>query len=84
MKTENISVNGKIIKCMEKEKYNGLMVKYTKDSIRMIKNMDLVHLVGLMEGNMLDSGKMENSMVGENTICQIKVKNLGNGSKARG
>jgi hypothetical protein len=83
LKIENMSENGKIIKCMVKEKFNGLMEKYMKEIIKMIKNMDLELLFGLMEGNMLVIGKKGNNMVEANIIFQIKVKKLVNGSKEK-
>ena len=71
---ENMLVNGRTIKCMEKEELNGLMVKFMKVIMRTIKNMDLELLFGLMEGNMLDSGRKVSKMVGEITIFRIKAK----------
>jgi len=38
---------------MEKEEYNGQMVKYMMEITKMIKNMVTVLSVGQMEGNMM-------------------------------
>jgi hypothetical protein len=51
-KTENMLENGEITKCMVKVKFNGLMVKFTMENIKMTKNMDLGLLFGLMVGSM--------------------------------
>lgn len=73
-KIESISEIGKIIKCMEKVEFNGLMEKFIKASIRMTENMVLVHLAGQMVENTLEIGKMENNMEEENTTYQMVVK----------
>lgn len=45
-----------------------------KDSTSMIKNMDMVHFSGQMEGNMSGTGKMESSMEGDNITCRLDRK----------
>jgi len=55
----------------------------TKVSINMTRNMDSVLFIGLMAENISDTGRMENSMVGVNTICQVDRKRLESGLKAR-
>jgi regulator of replication initiation timing len=54
-----------------------------KVNISMIKNMDMEHSFGQMEENILDIGKMVNSMVEENTFYQMVRKRLDNGCKER-
>jgi len=68
---------------MEKVKCNGQMEKFMMENTRMIKNMDMVPLVGQMEENMLASGKMENNMGEENISFQIKVEKSDNGLKVK-
>ncbi len=75
--------NGKITKCMEKEEYNGQMVKYMMEITKMIKNMAMVLLVGQMEGNMLANGKKENSMDEVSITYQMEVRKQDNGLKAK-
>ena len=59
---------------MEKVEFNGLMEKFMMDNIRTIENTVLGHLAGLMEENMLETGKMENNMEEDNIIYLIKAK----------
>lgn len=66
--------SGKITKCMEKEEYNGQMVKYMMEITKMIKNMVTVLLVGQTEGNMLVNGKKENNMVEVSITYRMEVK----------
>jgi len=61
--SENSTVSGLIIKCMDKEFSRGLMVECTKESIRMIRNKDLVYLLGQMEGNTKGNGTTVNNIV---------------------
>ena len=46
----------------------GQMEGSIQDNILITKNMDLVHIVGLMEGNMLDIGGMGKGMGRVNTF----------------
>ncbi len=69
---------------MERAKCNGLMVKFIKESMRMIKSMVLALSAGPMEGSTLDSGRMANSMEVDNITCRIKAKKSVNGCKVRG
>lgn len=73
-KIENIQDNGKIIRCMEKVKYNGPMEKYMMVNIKMIKNTALVHSYGLMEENILVNGNRGNNMGEVNIIYLTKIK----------
>jgi hypothetical protein len=50
------------------------MADVMKDNINTIKNMASVHFSGLMEENMLETGKMVNNMVEVNTIFQADKK----------
>jgi hypothetical protein len=84
LKIVNIKDNGQIIKCMAKVKYNGLMVKFIKANMIMIKNKVWEHLYGLMEGNIMDNGKTVSNMEEVSIIYQIKVKKLDNGYKENG
>ena len=54
--------NGKTINCMEKAYTHGRMEEDMKETMRMIKNMDLDHTIGLMENHTKANGKMGNSM----------------------
>lgn len=83
-RTESTLGNGGIIKCMEKVVSNGLMAKYIRDSMRMIRSMDWGHLDGLMGESMWDSGIMGNSMEEDSTICRIRVRKLENGLMEKG
>ena len=47
---------------MDKEVTHGQMAENTKELMKMIRNTDLVCILGLMEGNMRDIGLMENNM----------------------
>lgn len=78
-KTESMKEIGSIIVCMEKEKLHGLMEDVMKANTNMIRNMDLVHSSGQMEENMLDIGKMENSMEEVNIFFRTERKKLDNG-----
>lgn len=40
----------------------------------MIRSMDMVHFSGQMEGNMSGTGRMENSMEGDNITCRLDRK----------
>jgi hypothetical protein len=59
------------------------MVDAMKDNINTIKNTALVHFSGLMVENMLETGKMVNSMVEVNTIFQVDKKKSVNGFKVK-
>ena len=64
--------NGHIIKSMEKEFSFGLMGDITMESIIWIKRKDLVNLYGLMEGSILENGKMGNKREKENIQGKIR------------
>jgi len=55
--------NGRETKYTAKALLTGMMVEFMKESTSMIKNMVSVSSNGLMEGNILDIGKMVSSMV---------------------
>lgn len=59
---------------MVKAEFNGLMAKLTKEIIKTIRSMVLVHFAGLMAVNTLDIGRMENSMAEGNIFYLIKAK----------
>ena len=52
------------------------MVDHMRVIILTIKSMDMVYLYGLMEGNMKDNGKEENSMAKEYILLLLKKKKL--------
>jgi hypothetical protein len=49
----------------------------------MIRNTGWAHLVGRMGGSMWGTGKRANSMDGVSTICLIRVRKWGSGSRVR-
>ena len=64
---------------MEKEKPSGLMEDPMKEIMKMIRNMAMGGLFGLMGGNILENGKGENNM-GEGPILIMEErKNKVNG-----
>ena len=54
--------NEVIIKFMEKEKWSGLMVGFMKENLLMIKKKELAFINGVVEGNIMATGKKINSM----------------------
>ncbi len=44
-----MKVSGRMVKCMEKDYIFGRMEENIKDSICLIKSMDTVNIIGLME-----------------------------------
>ena len=64
-------------------KLSGTMEKYTKESMKMTKSMDSVHLVCLISENKLVNGNKENNMVKEHTYYKMAVEDMENGSKVR-
>lgn len=76
--------NGSTIRCMEREKLNGLMEENIKANIRMIKSMDLVHFIGLMAVSMWGDGKMVSSMEKENITCKMVIRRLVSGFREKG
>ena len=83
MRIKNIQVNGRITKCMEKEKLYGKMGQLMRDSIKMIKNMALAYLSGQMEESMWVNGKKGSNMEKDNTTFLDRPKELANGYRAR-
>jgi len=63
---ENIKVNGKITQWMVMGCIHGMMVEDIKETIYMIKSMDLENIIGMTEKCIKDIGNKENSMVKEN------------------
>ncbi len=59
------------------------MAEHMKENMKMIKNMDLELFVGLMEENILEIGKMVDSMEWDNTICKMTLRSVVNGSKEK-
>lgn len=57
-----IKVIGLKIKCMVEANILGKMVNHMMVNMRMIKNVDLVYLNGLMENNIKEIGQMVNNM----------------------
>jgi hypothetical protein len=60
--TENMKVNGRIIKCMEKGHLPGLMGNLILVNMQRIKKMDTVNSFGQMEKFTRANGEMENNM----------------------
>ena len=58
---------------MEKEKPSGLMEDPMKEIMKMIRNMAMGGLFGLMGGNILENGKGENNM-GEGPILIMEER----------
>jgi hypothetical protein len=83
IKIKNTLVNGKIIRCMVKEKSYGKMDKFMKDNIKTIKNMGLEFLFGQKGESMLANGNKENSMEKVNTIFLVNQSGLVNGYKVK-
>lgn len=74
-KIENTKEIGSTIECTAMEKSFGSMEDHIKVNINMIKNMDLALFNGRMAENMLEIGRMENSMDVDNiTYRQDKKK----------
>ena len=65
---------------MAKVNLNGLMGEYMKENIKMIKKMDMVFFIGLMEEYIKDIGRMENRMEKGNFLIRRKK----NGKKENG
>lgn len=59
---------------MVKAEFNGLMGKLTREIIKTIENMVLVHFAGRMVENMLVFGRMESNMAEDNIFCLIRAK----------
>ena len=57
------------------------MVENIKDNFYRTKNMVLEVFTGKMVVNMLEDGKMVNSMVKDSTIWEMGIKRLENGVK---
>lgn len=66
--------NGMMEKCMVMAGFNGKMVLITMGNIGMVEKMVKGHLIFHQEIYTKDSGKMENSMVGEFYMIKIKFK----------
>lgn len=60
--TENMKVNGRIIKCMEKGHLLGQMGNLMLVNMQRIKKMDTVNSFGQMEKFTRANGEMENNM----------------------
>ena len=59
---EGMMGSGKIITCMVKEFTPGKMAESMKETTSMIGSMDLVSILGRMEGSILANGKMASNM----------------------
>jgi len=59
------------------------MEDHMKDSISMIRNMDLELLYGQINANMLDIGKMEDSMEEDSIFYQMGNRKLESGVRAK-
>ena len=79
MINDNTSANGRIIRCMERENFSGLMVVNILESIKKIKKMDQVYSPGLLKNKtkinskfILDNGKKASNKVSD-TIKTTKM-----------
>jgi hypothetical protein len=70
---------GKIIRCTDKVKLNGLMAENMRANMSMIKNTESVHFTGQMEENIKALGKMESNTVVDNIILFLAKSVLDNG-----
>ena len=52
---------------------HGLMAENKKEIINTIKKKDMGYLLGMMENNIKDFGKMENRMEKENSFFLLKI-----------
>lgn len=66
----NMWDSGQIIICMDKECIFGLMAENMKGNIRMIKNMDLAAIIGLMDACMKAGGRKANKADWENIMIK--------------
>ena len=64
-------LNGKTIKCKDKENTSGQMEEFMKVNIKMTKKMVLESSSGKIIESMKDNGKMENNMAKE--LLQTKI-----------
>lgn len=69
-KIRNMKGNGRIVKWMDKENLDGMMVENILEVIKMIKKMVMVNFIGQMVNIIKVNGKMENNM----ELLFIKVK----------
>ena len=68
---------------MEKVNTCGKMEDHIKDSIFMIKSMDMGFTHGWMAENMKDIGKMERDKVEESIYCQLELVGKEYGTKTK-
>ena len=52
---------------------NGLMEEYILENIKMIKKKEKENIIGLMEGNIKEIGKMGSNMEKDFFICHQKI-----------
>ncbi len=76
-------MTGNTIECMAKERSVGSMAGVTKVTTNTTRSTVMVLSYGQMAANMWDTGKTANSMEEASTICQMGIKRLENGSRAR-
>merc|ERR1712110_381197 len=62
---ESTLANGKTTKCMDLAYSPGVTVESTRVITRTTRNMETESSLGQMEGNMTETGKMENKMAKE-------------------
>jgi hypothetical protein len=69
---ELMKVLGKTIICMVKEYIHGVMEESMKENIIWIKSTVTESTIGLMEGDMKDTGQTVNNMEKENIFYQME------------
>ena len=74
---------GNKIRCMEKVFSLGQMGENTKASITMIRNKDMEYSIGLMEGNMTDTGCTESKKAWASTSMPKEKASTADGSMER-
>src|SRR5580700_2947116 len=80
---ENLRVTGGITKWKAEEYLLGLITENMKVNILMTRKKDMEYFSGLMEGDMMEHGKMENSMEKENIPQHLVKQKEDNGPKEK-
>ena len=78
---EPTRANGSITKCTAEDNTPGKMEENIKDSINLIKNMDLEHIFGKTAGNISDSGKIVKDTAEVKSYLLMAPKDKGFGNK---
>jgi len=70
----NMKEIGRPIRCMERGQQSGLMGENIKGNMSVIRKMVWEHLIGRMEGNFMEFGRMVSSMDEDSTILLLARK----------